>query len=405
MKIKSRSSTTRGIGLTVSLIILAAVFLFNSLQNSSHEDYHNSNFLKFWVAGHMILTGQNPYDSAQWYNEHIKLGATQVPDKIFLYPFPQAYFLVPLALIPIAESFIIWGIISQAILAATCFVLLNQFAKAERYRLFYPLVVFLLFFGPIYLSLQVGSIGTIALAVLMVAILLLERKKPLLAGIVLSVLILKPSQGLPILFLAGCWFLFKQDWKIITGMGAGGLILLLSGLIIEPHWIQEFLNNSQAVSDRTLGLQSNIYSFAYLSCNKNINCMRIAGTIGLIFSLGLGVYYLWLNRERLSTWEAINIIVPLGFVSTIYLWSYDQLLYIFPIVWITVELVKTTKSYLVAFIFLIGLDILSFSALAVQAETHTDLLSITTTILIIGLCLWLFHLKNIHPIDKPIPAA
>ena len=314
MKIKSRSSTIKVFGVAASLIILAAVFLFNSLQNSSHEDYRNSNFLKFWVAGHMILTGQNPYDSNQWYNEQLKFGATQVPDKIFLYPMPQAYFLVPLALIPIAESFIIWGVISQAIMATTCFVLLNQFAKAERNRLFYPMIILLLFFGPIYLSLQIGSIGVIALAVLMVAVLLLERNKSLLAGIVISVLILKPSQGLPILFLAGCLFLFKQDWKVIIGMGAGGLILLLSGLIIDPHWIWEFSNNSQVVSDRTLGLQSNIYSFAYLSCNKNINCMWITGTIGLIFLLGLGVYYLWLNRERLTTWEAINIIVPLGFV-------------------------------------------------------------------------------------------
>jgi len=405
MKIKTRSSIIKVMGLTAGLMILAAVFLFNSLQNSSHEDYRDSNFLKFWVAGHMILTGQNPYDSTQWYNEHIKLGASQVPDKIFLYPLPQAYLLVPLAMIPIGESFIIWGIFSQAIMAATCFVLLNHFATTGRNRLFYPLVVFLLFFGPIYLSLHVGSIGAIALAFLIVAILLLERKKTLLAGIVLSMLILKPSQGLPILFLAGCWFLFKQDWRVIIGMGVGGLILLLSGLFVDPHWIQEFLNNSHAVSDRTLGLQSNIYSFAYLSCNKNINCMWITGTIGLVFLLGLGVYYLWSNRERLTTWEAINIIVPLGFVSTIYLWSYDQLLYIFPIAWITVELVKTTRSYLVSFIFLLGLDILSFFSLAVQAETHADLLSVTTTILIIGLCLWLFHLKNSHPIDKPIPAA
>ena len=70
------------IGITAALIILTAAFLFNSLQNSSHEDYRNSNFLKFWVAGHMILTGRNPYDPAQWYNEQLKLGANQVPDKI-----------------------------------------------------------------------------------------------------------------------------------------------------------------------------------------------------------------------------------------------------------------------------------------------------------------------------------
>jgi len=405
MKPSSRPTKIKILGATACLIILMTAFIFNSLQNLSHEDYHSSNFLKFWVAGHMILTGQNPYDANQWYEEHLKVGATQVPDKIFLYLLPQAYFLVPLALIPISESFIIWGIISQAIIAATCFILLNQFIKPERNRLFLPLVFFLLFFGPIYLSLQVGSIGAIALAVLMVAVLMLERKKSFLAGIVLSILILKPSQGLPIIFLGGCWFLFKRDWKVIFGMGSGGLILLLSGLMVDPHWIQKFLNNSRVVSDRTLGLQSNIYGFAYLGCNKDIKCMGITGTIGLIILLVLGGYYLWRNREWLTTWEAIDIIVPLGFVSTIYLWSYDQLLYIFPIIWITAKLVERTKSYLIAFLFLLGLDILSFAALLALAKTHEDLLSISTTILILGMCLCLSGLKKEPPIDKPIPAA
>jgi hypothetical protein len=119
----------------------------------------------------------------------------------------------------------------------------------------------------------------------------------------------------------------------------------------------------------------------------------------------LGGYYLWRNREWLTTWEAIDIIVPLGFVSTIYLWSYDQLLYIFPIIWITAKIVERTKSYLIAFLFLLGLDILSFAALLALAKTHEDLLSISTTILILGMCLCLSGLKKEPPIDKPIPAA
>jgi hypothetical protein len=238
----------------------------------------------------------------------------------------------------------------------------------------------------------------------MATILLLECSKPYLAGIVLSTLILKSSQGLPILFLLGLWLLFKRDWQVIIGMVSGSLVLLLSGLIYDPQWIQKFINVSQTVSGRTLGLQSNIYSFAYLGCSKDVYCMGIFGTVGLGIVLGLGSYYLWRYRDLLTNWEAINIIIPLGFLSTIYLWSYDQLLYIIPIIWIMIKLVERTKSYLIPFLFLLGLDILSLTALVVLAKTHEDLLSISTTIVILGICLWLSPVKKEPPIDKPISA-
>jgi hypothetical protein len=405
MKPSSRPALFKVIGTTLCLIFLLAVFIVNSLQNSSHEDPLKSNFLKFWIAGHMILSGQNPYDATPWYDEHTKLGAAQIDDKIFLYPLPQAFFLVPLGLFPISESFIILGVLSQLIIAASCFILLKISPRSGRTWLFLPLVLFLLFFGPVYLSLQIGSIGAFALAVLVAAILLLERRMSFLTGIVLATLILKSSQGLPILFLFGVWRLFKRDWNVIFGMATGGLVLLLSGLIYDPQWIEKFIDVSQTVSKRTLGMQSNIYSFAYLGCNKDIHCMGITGTIGIFIVLGLGSYHLWRNRDLLTTWEVINVIVPLGFISTIYLWSYDQLLYIIPIVWIVIQLITMKKSYLAAFLFLLGLDILSFAVLYVLAKTHEDLMSISTTIVILGMCLWLSPVRKASPIDKPIPAV
>jgi hypothetical protein len=405
MKLSSRSEIINILGVTASLVILVAVIFVNSRLIASHEDARVSNFLKFWIAGHMVLTGQNPYDVTQWLDEHTRLRAEMIDDKIFLYPLPQAFFLVPFGLLPISESFLILGILSQVIIAATCFILLDRYNKPQRNRLFLPLVIFLMFFGPVYLSLQLGSIGAFALAVLVATILLLEGRKSILAGILLSTLVLKPSQGLPILFLFGCWLLFKRDWKVIIGLISGGLLLLLSGLIYDPQWIQKFLSLSRTVSDRNLGLQSNIFTYAYLGCNKNINCTGILGPAGILILLGLGSTYLWFQHEELSGWEALNFIVPIGFVSTIYLWSYDQILYILPIVWISVTLVEKTKSYLFTFIFLIVIDILSLIALVVQANTHKDILNIITTIPILVLCLWLVHTKTNAPIDKRLPAA
>ncbi|MGA7606440.1 MAG: glycosyltransferase family 87 protein, partial [Anaerolineales bacterium] len=296
--------------------------------------------------------------------------------------------------------YVAWQIVSQIIVALTVFWLLRHWQGQAQRILFLPLVIVLLFFGPVYLTLLIGSIGPLALAAIVLAIFLLERHQSLLAGIVLSSTILKPPQGLTILILAGIWLLARRNWKAIIGIALGGIIMLIAGIVRDPLWVIKFRGASAVVLDRTMGIDSNIYSFAYLACNQSVPCMWIAGTLGSILVIAIGGYYLWRNSGRLNAWEAFNIIIPLGFVSTIYLWSYDQLPYVIPIVWIVGTLVERTKSYIHVFIFLVVLDVLSISSLLVQANTQKDLFSIVNTILVLGMCLLLLRRKS-QPASLP----
>ncbi len=389
---------------TVTVVVLGALFYFRAMQNYMHVDYTNSNFFFFWLSGHMVRIGQNPYNQAQWLAGHAAFGATWIPNKIFPYPLPLAFFMVPLGLLPLGQSYIAWQIVSQIVIAITVYRLLQHWQEQPQRILFLPLTIFLLFFGPVFLTLQVGSVGPVALGAVLLSIIFLERDQSFLAGFALALTILKPPQGVTILALAGILFLARRDWKAILGMGLGGIFLLLLGIVRDPLWLVKFRGASEVVLDRTLGIQSNIYSFTYLACSQNVSCMWIFGTIGTILALGLGGVYLWRNRERLTPWEAFNVILPLGFVSTIYLWSYDQLLYVIPITWIAAKLIERTKSYIPAFIFMIVLDLFSFIALVVQANTRKDLLSIVTTVLILGMCLLLMHywkLKSEQPSLTP----
>ena len=142
--------------------------------------------------------------------------------------------------------------------------------------------------------------------------------------------------------------------------------------------------------------------FRIWPCGGASPCFTLlGGTLGLVL-LGLGGFFLWQNQAKVTAWEAFNIIIPLAFVSTIYLWAYDQLTYIIPIVWIVGTLVERTKSYIHAFLFLIVLDVFSFYALVQQAATDKDLWSLGTTVIVVGMVLGLLYLK---PIDKPSPLA
>ncbi len=378
----------------LTILVLTAMFVQRAFYNLTHEDFRNSNFVFFWLAGRMILNGQNPYDTAQWLAGHDALGTTWRPNQIFPYPLPLAFLMTPLGMVSLPTAYFLWQLASEILIALSAWYLLQHWFGGRQSRLFLPLMIFLLYFGPVYLSLQIGSMAALTLIILVAAISLLTRGLPIPAGILLSLTMLKPPQGVTLLFLAGVWFLFRRDWKAIAGMCLGGIALIVSGLVKDPDWLGKFAAAGQVVLDRTLGVQSNIFSFAYLACGRELGCMWILGAAGTLLLFAATGAYLWRRRSELSTWEAFNLIIPVSFVSTIYLWSYDQLPYLIPLLWIAGTLVEKTRSYLPTFGLMLALVGISIVGLVIQAYTHQDLLSIVPTLVIIGLCLWLRGSKS-----------
>src|SRR5258708_20241157 len=98
--------------------------------------------------------------------------------------------------------------------------------------------------------------------------------------------------------------------------------------------------------------------------------------------MGLGDYFMWKNRLWVTPWDAFNVVVPIAFISTIYLWSYDQIIYIIPIIWIVGNLVERTKKYFFAFLFVIILDLAHLPAPVLIPDTVRDLCSILNPFLV-----------------------
>jgi len=387
-------SIQKTLGILLAIVLLGGMIYLRAIQNYNKQDYHNSNFFVFWLSGRLLTDGENPYNPDQWRAGHEEYGSTSIREASFLYPMPLAIFMIPLGLFSLNKAYLGWQILSQISIAIVVFALLNKWQKTEHIRMFIPMILFLLFFGPLYLTLQIGSIGPLILIILFMAMILLQKNQSFAAGILLGLTMLKPPQGISILLLAGIWLLARRDWKAILGILFGGSFLWLIGLSIDSNWVSGFLHNSEAAFDRRLGFQSNVWSFSYLLCNKEQNCsFALGGAIALLLLIGTAVF-LWRNHAKLTVWQAFNIIIPIAFVTTVYLWGYDQILYIIPIVWIIGTLVENTKSYIYAFVFLIVIDLYSLYALVQQASTGKDLWSLGTTVIVLGTVMALNLLKN-----------
>ena len=272
-----KESTQKILGTILTIVLIGGMIFLRARISYTSFDFQSSNFTFFWLAGRMVLEGENPYDETQYLAGHETYGIKWQPNKIFPYPLPLAIFCIPLGLLSLPTAYITWQVITLAIVALTIFVLLNHWKETAPRRLFVPIFASMFFFGPLYLTLHTGSIGAFALLAVLGAILLLEKDKSLLAGMVLSLTILKPPQGLTILLLAGIWFLARRDWKAIFGVAIGGIALLVIGMIQDPLWVIKFRGASEAVMDRTLGVHSNVWAFSYLACKGASPCSTLLG--------------------------------------------------------------------------------------------------------------------------------
>ncbi|MCB0103748.1 MAG: DUF2029 domain-containing protein [Anaerolineales bacterium] len=379
------------LGALLTLLMLA-LLIFARAQVSRGFDVPASNFSFFWLAGRMLLDGQDPYKESQYLAGHDANKMDWRPNNIFPYPLPLALLCIPLGFFSMQTAYFIWQAFTLVMVALAVHLLLQHWQTNEHRTLFLPTFFFLLFFGPLYLSTHAGTIGILTVIFILAAILLFEKDQSFWAGAALALTMLKPPQGITILLLSGVWLLARRDWKAMAGVAAGGLGIFIVGLLQDPHWVQKFLGAGDAVLARTQGIHSNVWAFAYLACKGSAPCSTLLGGILSLIPLGGASLLLWKNQAKWSAWEALNLIIPIGFVSTIYLWTYDQLPYIIPIVWVMGTLVRKRRGVLLAFGFLILLDLVSIFALVQLTFTGKDLWSLGSTLLVSGMIIGLlFH--------------
>jgi hypothetical protein len=365
---------------------------------SGQTDPRETNFAFFWLSGRMTLEGENPYDQTQYLAGHDTHEIGWRPNKIFPYPLPLVIFFIPLGFLSLETAYWLWKVITLLIVAAAVLVTLHQWTGQAQRRLFLPLFIAMFFFGPIYLTLRTGSVGAFALLAILTAVLFFQRGESFYGGVLLALTILKPPQGLTILLLFAVWSLARRDRKAIYGMIAGGIALLVIGLIQDPLWVIKFRTVSASVLDRTQGIHSNVWAFSYLACHGVSPCWNVLGLASSLAVLALSGFFLWKKRVQAVVWDAISFIIPMGFVSTVYLWEYDQILYVIPIIWVIGTLVQKTKSYIHAFLFLMVLVFYAFFAVAKLNSTDHDLWSLGNTLILLAG----YWLASILP-QKPEP--
>jgi hypothetical protein len=203
-----------------------------------------------------------------------------------------------------------------------------------------------------------GTIGSLLLLFLLTALYLKHKKLDFLAGMALALLALKPPM-LIIVALIGFWLLLQRNWKMIGGIIAGGLALLVVGLIQDVNWVGKFRGASENLFNLRLGNQPTIISYTRLACGGEMICATWIYVTVALFLVGLYALLVWKKRATLTPLTVFSAAIALGVLLPPYIWSYDYVLLVIPLCYICMDLIRRTSSYILSTIFLLVLDGLS----------------------------------------------
>lgn len=216
------------VGHTLALLIV----ILNCVEFAwNFADPGSRDFISFWGAAKLAMAGTPAlaYDGAALHAVQIE-AASFDPWTGMPFPYPPAFLIavLPFALLPFPVAMALWSLVTMAIYA----VVARRLTPRSRWLA--------LSFPPVFAIAAIGQNGFVTAALFLGGLLLLQRERKFLAGLVLGCLIIKPQLALmlPVAMLAG------REWRVIAGavVSATGVLLLglaLFGMAASEAWINQ----------------------------------------------------------------------------------------------------------------------------------------------------------------------
>ena len=351
--------------LRVLVIILLPTFVWLGINSAHIRDARKQDFAAYWQAGHMILSGQDVYNSAEWIAERELRGTAFHSEPTFHYPLPFAVLFSPLALLPIQTAYGIWLFFELIALLSSIILLLNFYPNRGRYFELY-IVAGVFLFRPAFAVIFNGQILAFILFALSMAIRLFHHRHMFWGGFILGLLALKPNIGVPVLGLAIVWLFMEKNWKGILGVGSGCVILFLLGFAIDANWVLEYLPaGGDALYKYHMSVPTLWGVMGRLFASDQVSF--IASIAAVFVVLWIEIYILLYAKYPRQPLEVFASIVPAALLAAPYAWSHDQILLIPSMLYVMISL-SVLRGNLRSALFLIGSVTLSIS-LALLAYT------------------------------------
>lgn len=365
------------------LLILSVLFGAISLWIVRYVDTVDSDFFSFWLAGQVVQQGQSPYDVKVWIEGHQNHHADWISDPTFLYPLPFAIVMVPLSQLALPVAYAIWVSISQWILFGSTIWLLRLFRDKARFFIL-PVFAGLALFRPVFPLLLNGQIASLLLLWVLLSLALFVRQRTFGAGLMLSLVVLKPNLGVPILGLVSLYLLLSRQFRGLLGIGVGLLILLGISLFVQPDWIRAYADVLLYKQTSTFGYTPTLWGLVYFLTGMNRELSLWIGALLCLFVVG--VFIVVISQRDVDYDGVFSLATSLAVLMTPYLWPYDQILLIIPIIFIMACMAQARWPFLISALFFLIVDVIYWLilwlSLTIERENFGALIPLVLSVLL-----------------------
>ncbi len=340
--------------------VLGIAFAWIAFANVSSVDAVNSDFFTFWLSGHLVTLGLNPYTSGIWLGAHHQLGATWITNATFIYPLPVALLFTPLGLLPLPQAYLVWGILSQFMILGSLRLLLKTHPSLLGGNFTLPLLAESAAFYPAILAVRNGQFSPFLLIVLALIVYLWEKERWWQGSLMLPLLALKPNLGMPIILLLSLYLVFRRQPRSLVAGAASGLLLIFLAWLQNHEWILQFWQAGNTKLSQIFGFAPTIWGVSAWACGYVPYCSVGLGASVLLVLLAACFGLLAAQRLTLSPLAAAGLAATITLLCTPTAWPYDQLLLLIAVVAIMLELARTGACFLAHALVLLGFDVLAF---------------------------------------------
>lgn len=348
---------------------------------TSPARYNNRDFMSLFAGGKAVLRGLDPYDPAVWNPLRAELGSTWMPDERVPFPLWTLLLVLPFATLDLGWGAAAWLAFSLCVLGAGMFFLINSYYDKRLPVGEFFLVALLIFtYRAVLVSMNNGQITFVLFFILALFLLLVKRKRPFLAGVVLAFILIKPNPFILFVPAFGLWLLWQRRWHILAGAATGGLGMLLASWLVQPGWLFEWLN-VRGKTEAT-AITPTLWGLAYEITPAWWALLGLGFVVLVTAVLGLIIF----RNPKLSEKEVLPLVLIASLLTTPYAWVYEHLLLLIPSILIFLAI---KQRGLASFIWLLLAFVLPWGTFWLAENRSSDTLTGLVPLLI-GLFFYFF---------------
>ena len=311
-----------------ALLLMASLFVcFYAFAHPVHD------FVEYWTAARLLAAHQNPYSIAEVSRMEHALGLHQKTPLMLLSPPWALPLTAPLAITRSYElACFFWMLALIAAVAVSSILLMKVYFGEVRIpeisETVFQRSLFAFTFFPVLLCLRFAQTAPFMLLGLAGFLYFDARRRPFLAGALLSLTLIKPHLVLLVWLGIALHSLRRERWRVLLGSFSALAVSTAIAALFDPHVLRDYLSLARS---------------PYLE-------VYAAGLGGLVRKAFGGVGTFWIQfvptvvgviwfalywRKHASRWswsERMPMLLTVSVLTSAYGWAFDQTLLALPVI-------------------------------------------------------------------------